>query len=84
MYYMSRCSAYFGTTKKKGDRDRREFLWIEKLKNEKSKIKHCIAIVSGKGGVGKSFVTSLIASSLNKLGYKCYSIEGGIDSIKKQ
>ena len=37
---------------------------IEKLKNEKSKIKHCIAIVSGKGGVGKSFVTSLIASSL--------------------
>ena len=57
---------------------------IEKLKNEKSKIKHCIAIVSGKGGVGNSFVTSLIASSLNKLGYKCYSIEGGIDSIKKQ
>ena len=37
---------------------------IEKLKNEKSKIKHCIAIVSGKGGVGKSFVTSLIASSV--------------------
>ena len=51
---------------------------IEKLKNEKSKIKHCIAIVSGKGGVGKSFVTSLIASSLNKLGYKVGVLDGDI------
>ena len=36
---------------------------IQKLKaNELSNIKHCYAIMSGKGGVGKSLVTSLIAS----------------------
>lgn len=51
---------------------------INKLKNETSNIKHCIAIVSGKGGVGKSFVTSLIASSLNKLGYKVGILDGDI------
>lgn len=29
-----------------------------------------IAVVSGKGGVGKSMVTSLMAVSMNRLGYK--------------
>ena len=43
---------------------------IEKAKlNERSKIKRIIGVLSGKGGVGKSFVTSLIASSLAKRGY---------------
>lgn len=42
---------------------------IEKAKlNERSKIKRIIGVLSGKGGVGKSFVTSLIASSLAKRG----------------
>lgn len=52
---------------------------IQKLKaNEGSTIKHVIGIVSGKGGVGKSFVTSLLASSLNKLGYKVGILDGDI------
>lgn len=34
--------------------------------NEKSKIKKTIAIISGKGGVGKSLVTSLLASSATR------------------
>ncbi|MDO4662531.1 MAG: Mrp/NBP35 family ATP-binding protein [Tissierellia bacterium] len=38
--------------------------------NENSSIKHVIAVMSGKGGVGKSSVTSLIANRLNQLGYK--------------
>lgn len=38
--------------------------------NEKSSIKKVIGIVSGKGGVGKSFVTSSIASELCSQGYK--------------
>lgn len=39
---------------------------IEKLSvNVNSHIKHTIGIISGKGGVGKSLVTSLIAASLN-------------------
>ena len=34
--------------------------------NEKSRIKKMIGIVSGKGGVGKSIVTSMLASGMNK------------------
>lgn len=52
---------------------------IEKLKqNEGSNIKHIIGVISGKGGVGKSFVTSLIASNLNKKGYKVGILDGDV------
>lgn len=44
---------------------------IQKAKlNEQSKIKKVIAVLSGKGGVGKSFVTSELAVKLAKKGYK--------------
>ncbi len=35
-----------------------------------SQIKKVIGVVSGKGGVGKSLVTSLLAVAMNKLGYR--------------
>ena len=38
--------------------------------NEKSNIKKVIGIVSGKGGVGKSSVTGLLAVALSRQGYK--------------
>lgn len=38
--------------------------------NEFSKIKKIYAVMSGKGGVGKSMVTSLLAVQLSKKGYK--------------
>ena len=38
--------------------------------NDRSSIKKIIGVLSGKGGVGKSFVTSLLAVSLAKQGYK--------------
>lgn len=38
--------------------------------NVRSHIKHVIGIVSGKGGVGKSLVTSLLASQMQKRGYR--------------
>ncbi|MCT4564235.1 MAG: Mrp/NBP35 family ATP-binding protein [Maledivibacter sp.] len=38
--------------------------------NEKSNIKKVIAIMSGKGGVGKSSVTSLVATALTEQGHK--------------
>lgn len=38
--------------------------------NSRSNIKHVIGVVSGKGGVGKSLVTSLLASLMQKRGYK--------------
>lgn len=43
--------------------------FTEKL-NEKSHVKHVIGIVSGKGGVGKSMVTGMLAVLLNRKGYK--------------
>ena len=38
--------------------------------NKRSSIKHVVGVVSGKGGVGKSLVTSLLASEMNKRGFK--------------
>lgn len=38
--------------------------------NSRSSIKHVIGVVSGKGGVGKSLVTSLLASEMQKRGKK--------------
>ena len=44
---------------------------IEKAKlNDRSHIKRIVAVLSGKGGVGKSFVTSSLAVNLNRQGYK--------------
>ncbi|MCR4422767.1 MAG: Mrp/NBP35 family ATP-binding protein [Exilispira sp.] len=42
---------------------------IAKL-NPNSSVKKVIAVISGKGGVGKSIVTSLLAMATNKKGYK--------------
>ena len=38
--------------------------------NAASNVKKVIGVVSGKGGVGKSFVTSSLACAMNKAGYK--------------
>ena len=37
--------------------------------NELSSVKKVIGVVSGKGGVGKSLVTSMIAVTMNRMGY---------------
>ena len=59
-----------------------------------SSVKHIIAVVSGKGGVGKSLVTSMLAVSMQRLGYKtaildadvtgpsipkAFGVKGGVD-----
>ncbi len=43
-----------------------------------SSIKKIIGIVSGKGGVGKSFVTATLASMMQKQGYNCAVLDGDI------
>ena len=48
--------------------DRKPESLLEKP-NPKSKVKNIIAVVSGKGGVGKSMVTSLMAVSMSKRNY---------------
>lgn len=46
--------------------------------NSRSKIKKVIAVVSGKGGVGKSLVTSLLASELKKQGKKVAILDADV------
>lgn len=43
-----------------------------------SNVKHVIGIVSGKGGVGKSLVTSLIAAELNRRGKKVAVLDADV------
>ena len=46
--------------------------------NEKSKVKKVIAIVSGKGGVGKSTVTCMLAAAMQKLGKRTAILDADI------
>lgn len=46
--------------------------------NSSSSVKHVIGVVSGKGGVGKSLVTSLLATSFSKKGYKTAVLDADI------
>ena len=43
-----------------------------------STIGHIIAVVSGKGGVGKSLVTSMLATTMQKKGYRCAILDADI------
>ncbi len=43
-----------------------------------SSVRKVIAVVSGKGGVGKSLVTTLLATEMNKKGYKTAILDGDI------
>ena len=51
--------------------------FIEKP-HEMSRIKHVVGIVSGKGGVGKSMVTSLLAVLMNRRGYKSAVLDADV------
>ena len=46
--------------------------------HKSTKINKIIGIVSGKGGVGKSLVTSLLANAINKKGYKTAIMDADI------
>ena len=49
--------------------------------NKDSAIKHVYAIMSGKGGVGKSSTTACLASAMAKKGYKVGIMDGDGESI---
>ncbi len=65
---MSDCSGSCGSCHEEGCGDRTASPYFKTA--EGTTIKHVIGVVSGKGGVGKSLVTSLLASEMNKKGYK--------------
>ena len=46
--------------------------------NPRSSVKKVVAVVSGKGGVGKSTVTSLLASAMQKRGYRTAILDADI------
>ena len=46
--------------------------------NKASNVKHVIGVVSGKGGVGKSLVTSMLAVTMQRRGYKCAILDADI------
>lgn len=59
------CSSCGSSCPSKGEAGREYFPL-----NELSEIKHAVAVVSGKGGVGKSLVTSMLAVDFQREGYR--------------
>ncbi len=57
---------------------RKEDKITKELTNHNNTIKRVIGVVSGKGGVGKSMVTSLLAVEMTRRGYKCGIIDADI------
>ena len=50
----------------------------QRTSTARANVKHVIGVVSGKGGVGKSLVTCLLASELTKRGYKVGVLDADI------
>lgn len=73
---MSECNHNCSTCSEKCDSREQESLLAKP--NKDSKIKKIIGIVSGKGGVGKSLVTSMLAAQMNKKGYKIGVLDADI------
>ena len=71
---MSECTHECSTCNKECS-DRKNF---KEKQNELSNVKKVIGIVSGKGGVGKSFVTSTLAVLFNKKGLKTAILDADI------
>lgn len=70
------CSGNCGSCSQSCSDRKPESLLAEQNKN--SNVKHVIAVVSGKGGVGKSTVTSMMAMAMKKLGYKVAILDADI------
>lgn len=51
---------------------------FERNSNQVSRVRHVIAVMSGKGGVGKSMVTSLLATLAAKQGYRTAVLDADI------
>ena len=73
---MSNCSGNCSSCGENCSDRKAESLLAEQ--NAHSNVKKVIAVVSGKGGVGKSTVTSMLAAAMTKLGYKTAVLDADI------
>ncbi|MGV8905597.1 MAG: iron-sulfur cluster carrier protein MrpORP [Acetobacterium sp.] len=71
------CNETCDTCSDECDERKEPFDFSEKL-NELSSVKKVIGIVSGKGGVGKSLVTSMLAVAMNRKGYRTAILDADI------
>ncbi len=69
------CSSCSSNCSSKGSENRESFIAEA---NKLSNIKKVIGVVSGKGGVGKSLVTSLLACEMQKRGHQCAVLDADI------
>lgn len=58
--------------------DRKEPIDFSEKLHKLSSVRRVIGVVSGKGGVGKSLVTSMLAVAMSRLGYKCAILDADI------
>ena len=73
---MSECTHNCSTCSSNcADREKKSLL---EQPHSMSSIKHVIAVVSGKGGVGKSLVTSMLAVNMQRLGFKTAILDADI------
>ncbi len=72
------CSGNCGSCAEICDERKEKQTDFRELPHEMSHIKKVIAIVSGKGGVGKSSVTSMLAVSMQRLGYRVAILDADI------
>lgn len=75
---MSECSSNCNSCSSSNCSDRNEKQDFSVQPHEMSNIKKVIGIVSGKGGVGKSLVTSLMAVTMNRRGYRSAILDADI------
>lgn len=74
---MAECSHDCGSCGEDCPSKKRPKDFIEKL-NDASSVKKVIGVVSGKGGVGKSMVTSILAVLFNRRGYKTAVLDADV------
>lgn len=63
---------------KESCQDRKEPMDLKEKVNEMSRVGKVIGVVSGKGGVGKSLVTSLMATAMTRRGYKTAILDADV------
>ena len=75
---MSNCDGQCSGCTTAGCDSRKEVPDFRAPANAKSKVRHVIGIISGKGGVGKSLVTSLLAAAMQRRGHRTAILDADI------